>query len=361
MRRALIAIVLLGCTQAAGAGVYSTTEVKGLAPALEKEGIKPLPPGLFRDAVAGHFGVLALQATLDSKQEPNQKIDANVTKNRQAAFDQAKALKAKVRSGGASLQDQVDLSALYIRLGKYSEAIELLEPLARGEGRSHFMVLANLGTVYLLAGQMERAGDYLEQARDAWPTEFPGLTPAQLKWYAEVEKYQLRLVRSRRLEGARGGGAGGQDVDPLFGERDAPVKFVGESGQYEAGTLAAKEKAKLPKDALAIVQQLVLWMPTDTRLYWLQGELLNAQGPSYIEDAFKILDDCGYIRGWHAPLLKEHRHTLQENLPKPAPASSDAGSWLPDTAKLVMVGGAAVLVIGLLGYFQVRELRRRRG
>jgi hypothetical protein len=155
------------------------------------------------------------------------------------------------------------------------------------------------------------------------------------------------------------------------------VHFVGESGQYEAGKLAAAEHARLPAEALAVVQQLVLWLPEDTRLYWLLGELYNADGD--IGAAAKIFDDCiGNVRRFSAADLRAHRLVVQEAKPKDAsallnpsvvgsdvaaenaPASGSPPSWLPDRTQLLAVGGIAALVIVLLGYFQIREMRRRR-
>ena len=61
-------------------------------------------------------------------------------------------------------------------------------------------------------------------------------------------------------------------LDALFPR----VHFVGPSGQYESGMLAAEQWANMPADALTIVKQLVLWFPHDSRLKWLLAELLNA-------------------------------------------------------------------------------------
>src|SRR5207244_13551603 len=155
------------------------------------------------------------------------------------------------------------------------------------------------------------------------------------------------------------------------GGSTGPVRFVGESGQYEAGKLAATERAKLPAEALAIVQQLVIWLPEDTRLYWLLGELYNASGD--IAAAARIFDECvGNVRRFSAPDLRAHRLVVQEARPKdtgallepaaaprapaePTPAPGSLPSWLPDSRQLVVVGGIAFLVVVLLGYFQIRE------
>jgi hypothetical protein len=68
-----------------------------------------------------------------------------------------------------------------------------------------------------------------------------------------------------------------------------PLRFVGDSGKFEVGKIAAAEKAKLPPNAILIVQQLLIWMPDDQRLFWLLGELLNADGN--IEGAKTVFSD----------------------------------------------------------------------
>ena len=139
---------------------------------------------------------------------------------------------------------------------------------------------------------------------------------------------------------------------------DSPVRFIGESGKYEADKLATTEQKKLPPNALAIVQQLLLWLPDDPRLYWLLGELLNAEGKG--KEALDVLSRCADARNFRPEALMEHRRILKKAYPDPLPPPADT-SWLPDTRKLLMVGGAACFVIVLLGYFQFREFRRRRG
>ncbi len=113
------------------------------------------------------------------------------------------------------------------------------------------------------------------------------------------------------------------------------------------------------------MQQLVLWLPDDTRLYWLLGELYNANGD--IGASAKIFDDCiGNVRRFSAPDLRVHRLVVQEAKPgnplldENAPTPGLLPSWLPDSRQLVAVGGIAAVVIVLLGYFQIREMRRRR-
>jgi len=358
MRRILMIFLLLVWSSAFSgvrAGVYSMPEKPGdqpVGPLVEKDAVKPLPSDLFKGALDTQRGLLT-----------DKLLSKSVELKRQDYLKKIDSLQAKVRAGQATVNDQVNLSAYLIWTGNFTDAIQLLDPLARGEQGKHFMVLSNLATAYQLAGQMERVSSYLQQASDHWPQEWPGLTPEQLKFYRQVENYQLRLVLRRQAEANQPGGARRhpEGVDALFGPVDAPVRFVGADGKYVAGAIAPAEREKLPKDALAIVQQLCLWLPLDTRLFWLYGELLNAQGTDYINEAYKVLEECVDQRNWESPELRLHRRTLLENRPQPpvAPAK-DTVRLLPSIRTLLLVGGAAVAAIGLLGYFQYRELRRRR-
>jgi tetratricopeptide (TPR) repeat protein len=274
-------------------------------------------------------------------------------------------LEEKVQNGSATMNDKVNLSAYLIRLGKVDEAIRLLEPMSRDRAQNNFMVSANLGTAYAISRDWRAAHDNIQQALDLWPRqEWPGFTPEQLKWYRHAEEQQKKLIRLRWKEaGDRARPRQSESVDDLFG-----VKFIGPSGQYEAGTLAAAEKEKLPADALAVIAQLLFWMPDDGRLHWLLAETLNAQGN--IKGAETVFNQCvGSVFRMKPPELREHRQGVMAAVAEAeAKAKADAearareqsASIWPDTSKLLVVGGAAALVIVFLVFLQVRELRRRR-
>jgi hypothetical protein len=148
-------------------------------------------------------------------------------------------------------------------------------------------------------------------------------------------------------------------VDDLFG-----VKFVGPSGRYKAGALAADQKAKLPPDAIAVVQQLVLWFPEDTRLLWLLGELYNADGN--LEAASKTLDLCVWSRHFQSATLREHRRIVREALdaqPKPeegatAPVAPPAEKppLIADTWQVRTAAVGFGLLVLVLGYLQAQQL-----
>ena len=237
-----------------------------------------------------------------------------------------------------------------------------------------------------------------------------GWNEASLQRFHRAEGYFLKLLLSRRQPTKH---PLGDDVDALFGEPGKPLRFVGESGKYEAGKLAAAEAAKLPKDSLEIVEQLVLWLPQDMRLNWLLGELFNSEGDveaaleifkgigitekyhhevwglfNYRPKNVKALDTLGKVgskgkEGYppvllkHIEVLKAYQEKQQKNLeaglgpekagnqktapvtPRPNSTGDIKEEPLIDLRTLG-VGFGFGLLVAFFGYWQYREIRRRR-
>jgi tetratricopeptide (TPR) repeat protein len=317
---------------------------------------------------------------------PPQATDAAVHKR----YDLIALLGSRGVPANATVEQRLDLSAYLVRRKKYNEAIQVLEPVVRG-GQANFLVLANLGTAYQLFGELRRAADYLAQASSQWPAEWDklkedqqkwllslGWNEAQFQWYRRAETFHRKLVLKRLLEASRQPNKRNpESLDALFegGEPPRPVRFVGPSGKYEAGTLAADERARMPKDALALVQQLLVWLPDDQRLYWLLGELYNAGGETAW--ASDILGEL-LKSNFRTPDLVEHRRALQAQPPKviveegpakngvnPPPdkgnvePAEEGNAARPQWQTLGIGFGAGVLA-SLFGMWQLREIRRRR-
>lgn len=222
---------------------------------------------------------------------------------RQQYEEAAEKLRAAAKSRPLTADEQADLGAILLRLGEVEPALEVLRAAQREHPR-HFGVLANLGTAWQLYGNLEQAGEWLRQAAR--------LAPAR---WQKAEELHLRLVRLR-LRQARDA----QELDDLFG-----VRFVGEKGDFEPGGLAAAERRKLPADAVAVTQQLALWLPQDPRLLWQLGELANAQGD--VQTAADLFETCVNQFGLSAPALRERRIAAREAaaaLAKRQPPGSDA-------------------------------------
>jgi tetratricopeptide (TPR) repeat protein len=289
-------------------------------------------------------------------------IPQPVSPARARHLDGAKELTRSIRSGKPSVEDLVSLGAECVRLGQVGEAVDVLARAAALD-RRNFMAFANLGSAHQLEARWPRAIDALQQAKDNWPTELPGWTTAQLTWLRRVEDYHLKLVRLRAREAlSRSNGAGAAEgLDDLFG-----VRFVGPTGEFLAGRMPPAEQKKLPADAVAVVQQLLLWFPADSRLYWLLGEILNAQGD--IGSAATVFDECVWTRRYDPTLLRTHRQVVQQANAAQAPvlgalepsAPDPPAAWRLDPRLIAMGAVAGVILVGVLAYLQLREFRKRR-
>jgi hypothetical protein len=191
----------------------------------------------------------------------------------------AARLEKLAKTRALTADEVADLGAVYVRLGKPDKAVGVLSPAAR-KNPDHFRLAANLGTAFQLSGDLDRAADQLEEAVRLAPE----------KW-REAEKWHLKLVRLRLKEKANAVAA----LDDLFG-----VKYDGEPAK-----LADVERKKLPEDAVAVVQQLALWLPADGRLLWQLGELANAHGDA--RTAAAILDGCVTEFALNSPDVRKRR------------------------------------------------------
>lgn len=284
---------------------------------------------------------------------------------------------------GLTPDEKLNLSAVFIRRGQAQKAVELLVPATRTD-RGNFLLHSNLATAFQELGETAKAREQLRDALALWPKEWDKLKEPQRKYltgigwnegpfgfYRRCEEYQLKLLRSRARE------VKGQPftaVDPLFddgGTPPGPVRYVGASGKFVPGTIAPEEKEKLPPDALEIVQQLLVWLPADARLYWQLGELYNARGD--LRAAKMIFEDLNKQYGLRVDEYWQRRQVLLET-----PAPDEGGVAFEKFSKQVeetpgaepeepgiqwrslAVGFGAGAVVMLFAVWQVREIRRRR-
>lgn len=215
--------------------------------------------------------------------------------------EEAAKLEKIARERSLSPDESADLGALYIRLGELPKAIALLRPASRTHP-NHFRLQANLGTAWQLHGDLRQALLCLEQSARLAPGKF-----------LQAEEAHLKLVRLRLQQKTSG-------LDDLFG-----VRFVSDKGEFEPGKLSAAEKKKLPARAVAVVQQLGLWLPADATLLWQLAELANAHGD--VRNAAAMMDGCVTQFGLSHADLRRHRQLVRaaaDQLAKPAVGSKEA-------------------------------------
>ena len=300
-----------------------------------------------------------------------------------ATFRGAAKLRIEQRGKNTSrlpVADQVALAADFIRIGHTAEAVNLLEARTR-DRIPDYLALVTLAHAHAARGEWSEAirvhGLAILDAEP--PSLLPGATAEQTRWLVKLERdYYARWLRLRHQESLLREPPEEQNVYSLFpAKSDATsLKFVNEAGQYEPGNLAAVEKAKLPVDAIAIVQQLLLWSPDDTRMLWLLAEIYTANGQ--LREADQIFDQCTWGRGYtNRKILMAHRTATREAVSKLPPEQLDA--VLPDNAppaeddaivaqrKWEEIRDQVVLMAGIFGVMAVvlialavRTLLRRR-
>lgn len=267
------------------------------------------------------------------------------------------------------------LAADLLRVGRADEAVNRLGPLSRGRAPD-FRVLANLAHVHAFRGEWQDALRVHEGVRDSdeLPADLAHTSPEQRTWLRGVERtHYAKWLLVHRQRAAAKASPETEDVFPLF-----PVKFINEAGAYEPGALAAAERAKLPADAVAVVQQLVLWAPWDAGLYWLLAELYAANGQ--LREAAIIFDQCADSRQYsNRPIFMAHRTAVRDAVAKlppertadelvapdptpPAPAG-EPGKFLPSRTAVILgstaFAGVALLLFGLQVWIILRRRARR--
>ncbi len=249
-----------------------------------------------------------LRGTLQSLALPARPNDSERAKYERLLKD----LEAKDAAHTLTDIDRADLGGLYIRFRRPRDAARVLS-----SGQSNqFLVLCNLAVAEHDLAMQDQDVNRLEEAiltqrhaLAAWPDVWTGWSDEQWYFYRRVEKLQLRLLelRFREMRIADGKPVVWQSVDDLF----PGFRMTGPGGEYEAGRVAPAAFDALPPDAPWLVRELLMAYPTDPRLYWLFGEILNSCGR--VEDAREVLDDLVNVNQLsNIRELVAHRRVLLE-------------------------------------------------
>jgi tetratricopeptide (TPR) repeat protein len=225
--------------------------------------------------------------------KPKADVDASLLRMRYR--QEADKLQARAEKEKLGPNELADLGALYVRLGEFERALEVLRSAQRVHP-NHFAIAANLGTAWQMLGDYRQAAAALEEA--------VRLAPGKVLAFEEAH---LKLVRWRQRHKAG-------ELDDLFG-----IRFVNDKDDYEPGKLAPSQRKKLPTNAVALAQQLALWLPSDGPLVWQLAELANAHGDFH--NGAAMMEGCVVQFGMQDPTLRKHRQILRdavENLPKTA-------------------------------------------
>lgn len=221
--------------------------------------------------------------------------------------------------------ESVTLAVDLLRVGRVNEAEEPLRNFRRG-----YVPNITLAHVAAVQGEWTRAYTLLDIALtdEPPPKAVPGLTAQQLAWQLKIDRGPLKKLFHLRLAESRGPKRAVDDEQP---DRIFDANFVNAAGAYEPGALVPAEAAKLPPDAIAIVQQLVLWFPHDVRLYWLLGEVYAAKGE--FAPARTIMDQCvGSLTYSNRKALMQHREVVARAAEKKGTAPDEPLLAQPDAA-----------------------------
>jgi len=262
------------------------------------------------------------------------KFGEKVNPDRQKFLDRIAELEKQPKH---SATEAAALSADLLRTGQLDKALAQLGPRT-ADRKPDYFVFTTLGGIHAARGEWTDALRYHQEGQldTKMPEIVKGLSKSQRDWWEKLDAdYVPRFYQIRRNESdARRGltpterekADEKEDVLPLFPlandeGKHFPVRFVTAAGEYRPGEIAPEEKAKLPPDAIAIVQQLMLWFPGETRLYWLLAELYAASGD--VKSAVAILDECTWGRQYgNRKVLVGHRQALRtavDALPREAP------------------------------------------
>lgn len=287
--------------------------------------------------------------------------------------DRAKVLaRVKGRPPARTGDDEAAHAADLIRLGNsdggffVNDALNRLTPRTRDRVPSYFAHTA-LAAAHAARGEWAEAETYHGAALFdcQMPARVKGWDDAQRNWQKTFDDtYLSHYYHLRRREGEARPKPDpeAEEPTPLFplpakgSPPVPPVRFVNEAGAYEPGVLAAAERAKLPPDAVAVTQQLLMQFPGDTRLYWLLAELYAADGK--LDEALKILDECTWSRQYgNRRALMEHRAALSSAIAaRNAAADQQEADEYPVSLRTVFVYFGVVAVVGAVAV--VRALRR---
>lgn len=391
IRGLAVVLALLGWLSSSQAGLYNTAE--------DPTNILSTDMRAFRETLIQLYRVRA-----PFPQQMGKQVVTVDSPMRKRALLAAALVPARGRAPTLSEDQLLNLSAYLVRLrgaaqpgreGVYLEqAAELLKAAVDGRPKN-FLLLANLGTAYQTAGDLELARRYLVGLRADWPRKWSELSREQqdyflkigwdeerLLWFRRAEEYQLRLVLVRLNEQRRFKEVPAS-VDAIFSTEGKPLRFIGPSGEYEPGKLADSERAKLPEQnidkAILLVEQLLVWLPEDYRLQWLLAELFNARGD--VRTAAGLMEELVVQKNQGFHDLRQHRQILRAylkehpvetpfadfaegkddtNTAKTAETPTTETADPPNPWRLFAVGFATGFILAIFAYWQLREIQRRR-
>ncbi len=319
---------------------------------------------------------------------PAQRVEHDPTMRRRYMLMEALARDGNLKLD--TLEQKLNWSAVLIRRGKADQAMQLLAPLTKEQDKN-FVVLSQYAMARFLMNNPDftpEAPDFMKQALELWPQRWTDVDDEQRKFlesigweetaferYRRYETYVERLMRNRVREDLKRKKKLPLEeaVDPIFLDANAKaIRFVNDQGAFAAGRIAPADQEQMPRDSVEVVEQLLIWMPNDQRLFWLLGEVFNASAMEHtdqkgknlaIRSAFLIFDKMTHPLAPTNYGFKEiqSRRAVLETYLKNIPEEEFKLPDEPASPWWRIAGGFATgLVVGMFALWQIQELRRRR-
>lgn len=264
-------------------------------------------------------------------------------------------------------------TAALLRYNAPQQAINLLD---RGRVGRSYVLKANRIHAFATLRQWTDAASNPPDIPDVPPPPPAGTTPEQFRWQLAVD--QSAYLRWLELHDAdvqkwKALSETHPDTTPL-------AVFTTRHGDPIHFWVSAEATTMLPADAVAVVQQLLLWAPWDDRLLWTLAEVYYATGKvREAHSVYKMLvlpAETNEGRGYRGPrLLGDHVKRVgaefaklpqEESVvsvldPAPAPPPPDPGLFglIDPTTFYVACTGFGVLVV-LMAVLQLRAILSRR-
>lgn len=268
-----------------------------------------------------------------------------------------------------------DLAGHTAALLRFNAAQQATNLLDRGRVGRSYALKANRTHAFATARQWEDALTNLPDDSDEQPPPLAGTTPVQFRWQRSLDQTVYRRwleLHEADFQKWKASSETHPDATPL-------ALFMTSSGDAIRYWESADEGKKLPADAIAVVQQLLIWAPWDDRLLWSLAEVYLAKGrirEAY--SAYKMLATDEGRRFQGPRLLRPQVERVGAEYAKLPPEeaavpviSTDDTPPKPDTSGLVFglvdpvafVVGVVVFVavVGLMVALQVRAFIRRSG
>lgn len=232
-------------------------------------------------------------------------------------------LEAKLKdSPPLTLKEKRELTGCWLRTGQPGKVIQFLAGHRANSGDFDSVLLLS----HLAMAQAEdpqllgRAIATMEDVLDQWPEQVSGWKHEQWRWARRCEVVLLQLWKSRQREWAASGGKLPVKLDSILG-----LEGFESAKTFQPGFPARAVWDRLDPEAEGLVVQLLYWLPSDSRLYWAYGELLNARGE--IPGAYQTLNELIAARQLSdvGPLFK-HRAQLAQAIAKISESQSTEDS-----------------------------------